>query len=265
MKQHVRAANSVDLGIRTNDLNVSPAALGHQIIAETPQIENRLMKTAKHSLFVRLEDLSDAVRNNAREHTEEYITPALQKPRTGMWAKEEETEHEVRVRDCEQRRDGKISQHRRDGAVDERVAQYQRLHPIVRSNSNPDRPGKRFRDDDATIRQVLSDAPLQNFNRSLDRGIVHNNRSSPNRGSFDERCEEIAASIKTGQQDCSKDCHSFRASRSLVGPDREFVTARVRKVEPATTRKVERIFRDPPTRLTDLHDRRLEIIGVQDD
>jgi hypothetical protein len=198
LKQHVRAANSVDLGIRTNGLNVSPAAFGHQIIAETPQIENRLPKRSKRSLFVRLENLSDAVRNDARGQTAEYFTHARHKPRTGVWTQEEDTEHEVRDRDCEQRRDGETSQHRRDGAVDERVAQYQRLYPIIRGNSNADRPGKRFRDDDATIRQVLPDAPLQNFKRSLDRRIVHNNRAGPNRGSFDERREKFAGSIKTG-------------------------------------------------------------------
>jgi len=41
------------------------------------------------------------------------------------------------------------------------------------------------------MRQVLPDAPLQDFKRSLDRRIVHDNRAGPNRGSFDERREKF--------------------------------------------------------------------------
>ena len=55
------------------------------------------------------------------------------------------------------------------------------------------------------------------------------------------------------------------ALRSFLGPDRELVAARVFEVEPATTRKVERLLQDPPPCFSNSRESHVEIIGVQDD
>jgi len=104
--------NPVHLGGWANGLNIFPTAFGYQIIAETPQIENRLAKRPQNFPFVRPEDSSaDAVHNGTWGQTAQYITHALHQPRIGVRAQEKDTEHQVRDWDCEQRRDGEISHH----------------------------------------------------------------------------------------------------------------------------------------------------------
>jgi len=86
-----------------------------------------------------LENLSNALCNNAGGQPPECMLSALDEYGIGLSAQEQETKREFRDWNCKEWRTDKMPKRGQDGTADECVAQYERLNPVVCRNPNADR------------------------------------------------------------------------------------------------------------------------------
>src|SRR6185503_4882880 len=139
------------------------------------------------ALLLCLQDLANAVRDDAGGQTPKCRSDAFNERWTSLSTYKEEAEYEFRNRNRENRCNHEISKGRQEGTGDERVAQDQCPYPIICGNANTDRPGKRFCNNNAVIRKLFAGVSLKNVNRSLLGRIIHDNCANPWWGKGDER------------------------------------------------------------------------------